>query len=485
MKMIDLQKQIATVTSAATITLGAVVDKFRTVAQAIAAGDLAVGDTSIPFFVRDPATGAWEAGLYTITSSTLLTREKVLSGSNGASAVAFGGASCEVYSAAPAAVVAQLSGARDIPFATAVPLTQVGTAFMPSQTVASVLAFSAAANPVRGALAFVRLVADGVNAPTFSGMKEWNGSSGYDNRNGIVNVVQFFCDGVDVWYSIAQAVGATPVAAKPGAPTIGAASAGDSTASVYFTAPSSNGGATITGYTITGYKASDNSVVNTITAAASPASFTGLTNGVGVYFKVAATNSAGTGPQSAASNTVTPSASSATYARLSNLTNMTESGAGPYNYAGDGNGSYGSSAIGGITTTSLQSGQDGSIAITIGGYSTSGGNEPMIGLLQPGWGMVGYATMPCAVYTQGSTNKYVPITNGNIGTPTNNVTVANGDIMRMRRAGSSIIAEVSKDGGSTWTVIFTWTGQSTGTSKFQVSAAKSSQALNLTGVGLA
>jgi chitodextrinase len=103
------------------------------------------------------------------------------------------------------------SGVTAIAFSNTIPLTAAGTAFMPQQTVASVLAFSPAASPVQGALVYVRLVADGTNAPTFTSMKEWTGSSGYDNRNGIVNVVQFFYDGSDVWYSVAQAVGATPV----------------------------------------------------------------------------------------------------------------------------------------------------------------------------------------------------------------------------------------------------------------------------------
>jgi hypothetical protein len=97
-------------------------------------------------------------------------------------------------------------------------------------------------------------------------------------------------------------------ATAPGAPTIGTVTAGDASASVAFTAPSSNGGATITGYTVTAYKASDNTVVTTATGTTSPINVTGLTNGVGVYFRVAATNSVGTGAQSTASSTVTPNA---------------------------------------------------------------------------------------------------------------------------------------------------------------------------------
>lgn len=89
----------------------------------------------------------------------------------------------------------------------------------------------------------------------------------------------------------------------PGAPTIGTATAGDTQASVTFATPASTGGAAITGYTATA-----NPGGATGTAAASPISVTGLTNGVSYTFTVTATNSAGTGAASAASNSVIPKA---------------------------------------------------------------------------------------------------------------------------------------------------------------------------------
>ncbi len=93
----------------------------------------------------------------------------------------------------------------------------------------------------------------------------------------------------------------TVSAVVPGAPTIGTATAGDTQASVTFTAPAFNGGATISGYTVT-----SNASGVTGTGAASPITVTGLTNGISYTFTVTATNSAGTGAASAASNTVTP-----------------------------------------------------------------------------------------------------------------------------------------------------------------------------------
>lgn len=95
----------------------------------------------------------------------------------------------------------------------------------------------------------------------------------------------------------------TSGATVPGAPTIGTATAGNASASVTFTAPASNGGATITGYTVTSSPGGF-----TGTGASSPINVSGLTNGTAYTFTVTATNSAGTGSASAASNSVTPSA---------------------------------------------------------------------------------------------------------------------------------------------------------------------------------
>jgi hypothetical protein len=96
-------------------------------------------------------------------------------------------------------------------------------------------------------------------------------------------------------------VPSAPAAATvPGAPVIGSATAGDEQISVAFSAPASNGGAAISSYTATCGAASASGSV-------SPIVVTGLTNGTPYTCTVTATNSVGTGPASAASNTVTPS----------------------------------------------------------------------------------------------------------------------------------------------------------------------------------
>jgi hypothetical protein len=103
-----------------------------------------------------------------------------------------------------------------------------------------------------------------------------------------------------------NAVTPAPAASPPGAPKSASATAGDGQATISFTAPSSDGGAPITSYTVT---SSPGGVTGS--GAGSPITVTGLTNGTSYTFTVTATNSAGTGPASAASNAVTPAGHSA------------------------------------------------------------------------------------------------------------------------------------------------------------------------------
>ena len=101
--------------------------------------------------------------------------------------------------------------------------------------------------------------------------------------------------------SATSAATATIAAGVPGAPTIGTATRGDAQATVPFTAPAITGGVAITSYTVT---SSPGGI--TASGSTSPITVTGLTNGTAYTFTVTATNSVGTGPASAASNSVTP-----------------------------------------------------------------------------------------------------------------------------------------------------------------------------------
>lgn len=88
---------------------------------------------------------------------------------------------------------------------------------------------------------------------------------------------------------------------NPNAPTSPVATGGDASASVAFTAPANVGGSAITAY----YAVSNPDQI-TGTAATSPVSVTGLTNGTAYTFNVWALNSYGPGVFSAATGSVTP-----------------------------------------------------------------------------------------------------------------------------------------------------------------------------------
>ena len=97
-------------------------------------------------------------------------------------------------------------------------------------------------------------------------------------------------------------------ATTPSAPTAVAATGANASATVTWTAPSSNGGVAITGYNVRVLNGANAQVgaLRPASAGATSLVVTGLTNGTAYHFTVTATNPLGTGTASASSNTVTP-----------------------------------------------------------------------------------------------------------------------------------------------------------------------------------
>ncbi|MCB0967623.1 MAG: fibronectin type III domain-containing protein, partial [Ilumatobacter sp.] len=100
------------------------------------------------------------------------------------------------------------------------------------------------------------------------------------------------------------AVDPPPGPTAPSAPRQVGATAGNARATVSWIAPASNGGATITKYTVTSAPGGKQCT----TTGALSCTVTGLTNGTSYTFRVRATNSAGSGPWSGTSPSVTPKA---------------------------------------------------------------------------------------------------------------------------------------------------------------------------------
>jgi hypothetical protein len=132
MKFADRLKCTATGTSAATITLGGAVAGFRTLAQAISDGALAVGDTGVPFTIDDGA-GNVETSLFTVTSTTVLTRTSVLSSTAGGTTAETFTGPLTVFSVMPASFASKLPtaeadapGAPNFVFATSAPSNSDG-----------------------------------------------------------------------------------------------------------------------------------------------------------------------------------------------------------------------------------------------------------------------------------------------------------------------------------------------------------------------
>lgn len=234
MKFADSVKQTASLTSTATITLGAAATGFRTLAQAITdtAGKLeqvAVGDI-ICMRVEDVADASkWEIRLFTITAPGALTGQSIVSSSAAGAAVTFDG-SVTVLCTVPSSHLARTSVDSYPSFSQSVPLTQPGTAWMPQYAVTGALAFTPAAGAVKGAFASIPFIHDGASAITFPGFTQHGSSIDFVSGKDMPWTAVCWYDGVRYWYQLSQA--ANPIAIDTTAPTISSASVANGTPTI-------------------------------------------------------------------------------------------------------------------------------------------------------------------------------------------------------------------------------------------------------------
>ncbi len=131
-------------------------------------------------------------------------------------------------------------------------------------------------------------LANSTSAP--NGLYVYSGASQFPSKG--FNSSNYW---VDVMYGQVVPGQVTGVDAQP---------AGATSANVTWNAPTT--GAPPTSYKITAYAGSDPQVTKTVAASNTATTVTGLTTGTAYTFKVAAINAAGSGPESAASGSVTP-----------------------------------------------------------------------------------------------------------------------------------------------------------------------------------
>lgn len=159
MKLVDRLFFSTTATGTSTVSVAGPVAGYRTVAQAIADGDLALGET-IPLAIE--MGSVFEISEFTVTSATLLTRVQVLGSSNGGAAAVFPAGAKEALCTAPADF---LNGVKVTDLGNVAPadshlllLTDPATGQTFKATVAALRSFFGGGAP-----------AADTNAPTFAG----------------------------------------------------------------------------------------------------------------------------------------------------------------------------------------------------------------------------------------------------------------------------------------------------------------------------
>ena len=217
-----------------------------------------------------------------------------------------------------------------------------------------------------------------------------------------------------------------------------------------------------TGFTYQWFYADTSAAISGATAS----SYTPVASDVSHTLRVTVTATNANGSSAGSSNTsgavtATAAASFAQFVTKNAAMVETVNGGGGFNYGpATGGGNFGSGFGYGVTGTRLT-------AATASGYiqakvgSLGGGGGFMLGLqaVSTLGTNANYTTFKYAMYTNGLAGNWTIVNNGGGGVAAQTgVAIAANDLARVRKGSGNVFAEVSKDGGSTWTTIYTWTG---------------------------
>lgn len=353
-------------------------------------------------------------------------------------------------------------------FATAIPFA--ATTYMPQQIIRGALTFTAVSTgAVAGSTCYLRLIADGTNAPNFSAFKEWGSSLGWSNGAGILNEVTFFFDGVDYWYSVSQQVGVVALVT----PTLSTAqilsasptqivltySAALDAASVpsasAFVITNSGGTDTVTGVAVSGStvtltKSRTTLATDTVTLAyTSP--------GTGAVQASGGLPAASFSGQAVANGLAT----GGTVVRLTTTAGLTESGdaVAGYNYISTaGNTGYAATNAG-VSSLKIAANSDGYFRVELAPLGAGANAMPFVALTTSAT-PTAFSGAVAGAYAGGGGSSYL-FTRGATGNKAPNVAARNtaaNDIVEVARVGTNINFRISSDNGATFTLVHTETG---------------------------
>jgi uncharacterized repeat protein (TIGR02059 family) len=154
------------------------------------------------------------------------------------------------------------------------------------------------------------------------------------------------------------------------------------------------------------------------------------------------------------SHGVNNNVSSSAVMRLATMVGVTETANVSFGY------NYTSSIVDysnnyGISSTKIPSGSDGFFGATFTVGSNGADLGPVFGVKLSG-ANGSFDGMKCAIYSDGRTYYRCVTNGGGQMEPDTQILAQSNDVVRLRRSGTSLIAEVSKDAGSTYSTAKTW-----------------------------